>query len=156
MEGDSDPTWFSVEWMQELRPLSTAYGPITYGDLAKLMAMFPEVEDIQRHVGDVVAGTRTPIPSDLPPAVAEALAQVAELNEWAILSVSYPQLPADVLAGRPLQRKLICRSFSDCTSAPRNGMISGCFPLDNFYKALPEHKQLIALKHGLSESPPRT
>jgi hypothetical protein len=34
--------------MQELHPLSTTYGPITYGDLAKLMAMFPEVEDIQR------------------------------------------------------------------------------------------------------------
>ena len=38
--------------------------------------------------------------------------------------LSYPEMVADVLAGRPLQRKLICRTFSDCTTAPRNGMIS--------------------------------
>jgi hypothetical protein len=107
LEDESDPTWFSVEWMQELRPLSTAYGPITYGDLAKLMAMFPEVEDIQRHVGDVVAGTRTPIPTDLPPAIAEALAQVAALNEWAILSVASDPaalLPTGRLASDVLRR----------------------------------------------------
>ena len=46
--------------------------------------------------------------------------------------LSYPDLPADVLAGRPFQRKRICRTFSDCTTAPRNGMISGCYPLDPF------------------------
>ena len=107
MEDESDPTWFSVEWMQELQPLSTASGPITYGDLAKLMAMFPEVVDIQRHVGGVVAGTRKPIPTDLPPAVAEALAQVAELNEWAILSVASDPaalLPTGRLASDVLRR----------------------------------------------------
>jgi hypothetical protein len=107
LEDESDLTWFSVEWMQELRPLSTAYGPITYGDLAKLMAMFPEVEDIQRHVSEVAAGTRTPLPSDLPPAVAEALAQEAELNEWAILSVASDPaalLPTGRLASDMLRR----------------------------------------------------
>ena len=31
--------------------------------------------------------------------------------------LSYPELPADTLAGRPLVRKKICRTFSDCTSA---------------------------------------
>src|SRR5690606_22525235 len=49
--------------------------------------------------------------------------------------LSYPDLPADVLAGRPLANKKICRTFSDCTTAPRNGMVSGCYPLDPFYKA---------------------
>src|SRR5690606_6595148 len=29
------------------------------------------------------------------------------------MMLSYPHLPADVLAGRPLQRTLICRTFSD-------------------------------------------
>ena len=38
--------------------------------------------------------------------------------------LSYPNMPADVLAGRQLQRKKICRTFSDCTTAPRNGLIS--------------------------------
>ena len=52
--------------------------------------------------------------------------------------LAYPELPADVLAGRPLRRKSICRTFSDCTTGPRMGMISGCFPLDPFYMARPE------------------
>jgi 2,4-dienoyl-CoA reductase-like NADH-dependent reductase (Old Yellow Enzyme family) len=52
--------------------------------------------------------------------------------------LAYPDLPADVLAGRPLRRKSICRTFSDCTTGPRMGMISGCFPLDPFYMARPE------------------
>jgi 2,4-dienoyl-CoA reductase-like NADH-dependent reductase (Old Yellow Enzyme family) len=46
-----------------------------------------------------------------------------------------PELPADVLAGRPLQRKRLCRTFSDCTTAPRRGLVSGCYPLDPLYKA---------------------
>jgi 2,4-dienoyl-CoA reductase-like NADH-dependent reductase (Old Yellow Enzyme family) len=47
-----------------------------------------------------------------------------------------PELPADVLAGRPLQRKRLCRTFSDCTTAPRRGEVSGCYPLDPFYKEM--------------------
>ena len=60
--------------------------------------------------------------------------------------LSYPELPADVLTGKPLARKKICRTFSDCTTAPRNGLVSGCFPLDEFYKSMPEFKQLVELK----------
>ncbi|MCP4535507.1 MAG: NADH:flavin oxidoreductase, partial [Delftia sp.] len=52
--------------------------------------------------------------------------------------LSYPDMVADVLAGRPLQHKRICRTFSDCTTAPRNGLVSGCYPLDDFYKGRPE------------------
>jgi hypothetical protein len=60
--------------------------------------------------------------------------------------LSYPQLPADVLAGRPLQRKMICRTFSDCTTGPRRGLVSGCYPLDPFYVAHPDAEKLKALK----------
>jgi 2,4-dienoyl-CoA reductase-like NADH-dependent reductase (Old Yellow Enzyme family) len=38
--------------------------------------------------------------------------------------LAYPEMPADTLAGRKLNRKRICRTFSDCTTAPRNGLIS--------------------------------
>ncbi len=58
------------------------------------------------------------------------------------MMLSYPELPADVLSGAPLQRKAICRTFSDCTTAPRSGMISGCYPLDPFYKQRPEAARL--------------
>jgi 2,4-dienoyl-CoA reductase-like NADH-dependent reductase (Old Yellow Enzyme family) len=54
------------------------------------------------------------------------------------LVLSYPDLPRDLLAGRELQKKRLCRTFSDCTTAPRNGMKSGCFPLDPYYRAMPE------------------
>lgn len=63
--------------------------------------------------------------------------------------LSYPQLPADALAGRPLARKLICRTFSDCTTAPRNGLVSGCYPLDDFYRQRPERETLEAAKRAL-------
>jgi len=62
------------------------------------------------------------------------------------MALSYPELPADVLAGRPLARKLLCRTFSDCTSAPRGGLVSGCYPLDSFYRARPEREALEKLK----------
>jgi hypothetical protein len=41
---------------------------------------------------------------------------------------------------------LICRTFSDCTTAPRNGLISGCYPLDKYYSAKPEFQQLKEIK----------
>ena len=60
--------------------------------------------------------------------------------------LSYPEMVADVLEGKPLQRKRLCRTFSDCTTAPRNGLVSGCFPLDEFYKGRPEAEQLKKVK----------
>ena len=60
--------------------------------------------------------------------------------------LSYPTLPADSLAGRPLTRGAVCRTFSDCTTAPRHGLRSGCYPLDAFYKALPEAAEVKAIK----------
>jgi 2,4-dienoyl-CoA reductase-like NADH-dependent reductase (Old Yellow Enzyme family) len=62
------------------------------------------------------------------------------------MALSYPEMIADVLEGKPLQRKLICRTFSDCTTAPRNGLVSGCYPLDSFYKERSEAAQLERLK----------
>jgi hypothetical protein len=61
--------------------------------------------------------------------------------------LSYPELPADSLAGKPLVRGAVCRTFSDCTSAPRNGLRSGCYPLDDYYKALePEASEMKVIK----------
>lgn len=60
--------------------------------------------------------------------------------------LTYPEMPIDVLAGNELDRKRICRSFSDCTTAPRKGLVSGCYPLDDYYKELPEAEILKQLK----------
>ncbi|HEY2839930.1 MAG TPA: NADH:flavin oxidoreductase, partial [Pirellulales bacterium] len=63
--------------------------------------------------------------------------------------LSYPELPTDVLEHGQLARKKICRTFSDCTTAPRNGMVSGCYPLDPFYKERPEAERVRELKREM-------
>jgi len=50
------------------------------------------------------------------------------------MTLSYPSLPLDVIEGRRVHRKSICRTFSDCTTAPRAGLPSGCYPLDPQYR----------------------
>jgi 2,4-dienoyl-CoA reductase-like NADH-dependent reductase (Old Yellow Enzyme family) len=63
--------------------------------------------------------------------------------------LSYPELPHDVLITGKWQRKLVCRTFSDCTTAPRHGIVSGCYPLDAYYKQLPERQELQKIKQQL-------
>jgi 2,4-dienoyl-CoA reductase-like NADH-dependent reductase (Old Yellow Enzyme family) len=64
------------------------------------------------------------------------------------VALSYPELPADVLSGAPMRRKSICRTFSDCTTGPRLGLVSGCYPLDPFYAGHPDAIRLRELKAG--------
>jgi 2,4-dienoyl-CoA reductase-like NADH-dependent reductase (Old Yellow Enzyme family) len=68
------------------------------------------------------------------------------------IALSYPDLPADVLAGRPLKRASFCRTFSDCTTGPRLGLVSGCFPLDPFYRARPEAVQIRDVRTGMGQA----
>ena len=60
--------------------------------------------------------------------------------------LSYPELPRDVLAGATLARKRICRTFSDCTTGPRKGLKSGCYPLDDYYRQREDAATLKQLK----------
>jgi 2,4-dienoyl-CoA reductase-like NADH-dependent reductase (Old Yellow Enzyme family) len=62
------------------------------------------------------------------------------------IMLSYPGLAADVLDGKPLVRKLFCRTFSDCTTGPRMGLVSGCYPLDPEYVNHPDHTALKEAK----------
>jgi len=64
--------------------------------------------------------------------------------------LAYPELPLDILQGRAPNKKRYCRTFSDCTTAPRNGIVSGCYPLDAHYKKTPEFKQLAAVKKAVA------
>jgi hypothetical protein len=63
--------------------------------------------------------------------------------------LSYPELPHDALTTGKLARKKVCRTFSDCTTAPRHGLISGCYPLDEHYKGLPQREELGEIKQRL-------
>lgn len=60
--------------------------------------------------------------------------------------LSYPEILWDASEGNPIQRKLVCRTFSDCTTAPRNGLVSGCYPLDKYYKDSEAALRLAAVK----------
>ncbi len=62
------------------------------------------------------------------------------------MMLTYPEMCADMLDGKTLARKKICRTFSDCTTAPRKGLVSGCYPLDEFYKERSEAKLLREAK----------
>ncbi|HWX23044.1 MAG TPA: NADH:flavin oxidoreductase [Candidatus Binatia bacterium] len=64
--------------------------------------------------------------------------------------LAYPTVLADALASGTLSTKSLCRTFSDCTTAPRNGLISGCYPLDKYYTAKPEFQKLKELKKGVT------
>lgn len=97
-----------------------------------------------------LVGTGYTYLQDYLPHVAQAVVRAGWVDAVGLgrMVLSYPDLPADALAGRPWGRKRVCRAFSDCTTAPRNGLVSGCFPLDPYYKQLPEAAKLKEAKRG--------
>ena len=68
-----------------------------------------------------------------PGSAKSATADFAGLGRMAL---SYPEYCADHLAGGKFDRRRICRTFGECTNAPRHGKVSGCYPLDSFYRQL--------------------
>lgn len=104
-----------------------------------LKQQFPEL---------LLVGTGYTYLQDYLPHVAQAALREGWIDSIGIgrMVLSYPQLPLDVLAGNASQTKRICRTFSDCTTAPRNALPSGCYPLDPHYKQSPEAGQLKIAK----------
>ncbi len=104
-----------------------------------LKSLFPELV----FVGTAYTYLQEYIPHVAQAAVREGWTDFAGLGR---MMLAYPELPRDVLEGKPLQTKRLCRTFSDCTTAPRNGLPSGCYPLDEFYKRSPLAEQLKRAK----------
>lgn len=98
----------------------------------------------------LVVGTGFTYLQDFIPQVAQAVVREGWMDFAGVgrLVLSYPELPHDSLTAGVLDRKKICRTFSDCTTAPRKGMVSGCFPLDPFYKGSELGVQFRALKQS--------
>jgi 2,4-dienoyl-CoA reductase-like NADH-dependent reductase (Old Yellow Enzyme family) len=95
-----------------------------------------------------LVGTGYSYLQDYLPQVAQAVVRKGWVDIVGLgrMVLSYPELPAETLATGKMARKKVCRTFSDCTTAPRNAIISGCFPLDPYYKALPEAELLKEVK----------
>jgi 2,4-dienoyl-CoA reductase-like NADH-dependent reductase (Old Yellow Enzyme family) len=105
--------------------------------------------------GAVVVGTGYSYLQEFLPHVAQHEVRTGGVDVVGLgrMVLSYPELPLDVLRGTALDRKRICRTLSDCTTAPRNGIVSGCFPLDPFYKAGEFAAALRRAKRGRRPSP---
>lgn len=102
----------------------------------------------RQHPGLVFVGSGYSYLQEWLPHVAQAVVRQGQVDSIGLgrMVLSYPELPADVLAGKGMTRKKVCRTFSDCTTAPRNGIVSGCFPLDPYYKTRSDKKRLDRLK----------
>jgi NADPH2 dehydrogenase len=98
----------------------------------------------------IIVGTGYTYLQDFLPNVAQAAVRQGWVDSVGLgrMVLSYPELPLDVIEGRQMARKRLCRTFSDCTTAPRNGLPSGCYPLDSFYKEMDEAAQLKQLKNA--------
>ena len=88
------------------------------------------------------------------PNVAQADVRAGRVDAVGIgrMVLSYHDLPADVVEGRGLDRRRICRTFSDCTTAPRNGLVSGCYPLDAHYGKMPARVELTRAKRAAEQA----
>lgn len=84
------------------------------------------------------------------PHVAQAQVRLGRVDFVGLgrMMLAYPEFPRQVLEEGKVDRRRLCRTFSDCTTAPRHGMVSGCFPLDPFYRERPEAERLKEIKAG--------
>jgi len=106
-------------------------------------------EELKAHAGSLLCvGSGYTYLQDYLPNVAQAVVRKKMIDFVGLgrMVLSYPEMPDDILEGKELNRRKICRTFSDCTTAPRKGLVSGCYPLDHFYKDLPEAKILKEIK----------
>ena len=123
-------------------------------DVARQMKVAREVK-AQAPAGMLVVGSGYSYLQEHLPLVAQAAVREGWVDAVGLgrMVLSYPAMLTDAIAGRPLEKKFICRTFSECTTAPRNGIISGCYPLDKFYTQRPEFEQLKAIKKQAAEQP---
>jgi NADPH2 dehydrogenase len=85
----------------------------------------------------IVVGSAYSYLQDFLPHVAQAAIREGWVDFVGLgrMILSYPGLLHDAAEGRTIQHRLVCRTFSDCTTAPRKGLPSGCYPLDEHYKS---------------------
>jgi len=109
------------------------------------------VRDLKHEFPDLVLiGSALSYLQDYLPHVAQGLVREGwmDMVGYGRMVLSYWDLPADTLENGELTKKRICRTFSDCTTGPRNGILSGCYPLDPYYRDLPEAAELREIKRA--------
>jgi 2,4-dienoyl-CoA reductase-like NADH-dependent reductase (Old Yellow Enzyme family) len=131
-----------------LYPPSDGYQP-PEDPLSGVARQLRASRDLKREFPDLlVVGSALSYLQEYLPHVAQALVREGWMDFAGLgrMVLTYWDLPRDALERGKLEKKRLCRTFSDCTTAPRNGLVSGCYPLDKHYAALPEGAQLRAIK----------
>lgn len=109
---------------------------------AALKSRFPDL---------VMVGSAYTYLQEYLPHVAQAVVRAGMVDTVGLgrMVLSYPTLPKDTLGSGQMTHNRICRTFSDCTTAPRNGLVSGCYPLDPVYKGMAEAAELKQIKAAM-------
>jgi NADPH2 dehydrogenase len=96
----------------------------------------------------IIVGTAYTYLQDFLPHVAQAAVRDGWVDAVGLgrMVLAYPEVLRDAVEGKTIEHKRICRTFSDCTTAPRNGLPSGCYPLDGYYKNTELAERLKAVK----------
>ena len=116
------------------------------GATRRLKAQFPDM---------IFVGSAYTYLQDFLPAVAQAVVREGwvDLVGLGRMVLTYPEFLWNASQGHSVDRKRICRTFSDCTTAPRNGLPSGCYPLDGWYRDSALAEKLQTAKRHSSEKP---
>jgi 2,4-dienoyl-CoA reductase-like NADH-dependent reductase (Old Yellow Enzyme family) len=130
-------------------PPSDGYQP-AHDPLIDVARQIHVVKEIRARASKnlVIIGTAYSYLQEYLPHVAQAVIRQGWTDMVGLgrVSLSYPAILSDAAHKGTIEKKLICRTFSDCTTAPRNGLISGCYPLDKYYSAKPEFALLKEIK----------
>jgi|SRR5579864_7469219 len=132
-------------------PPSDGYSP-PHDPLVEVARQMECTRELKRHFPELIfVGTGYTYFQDFLLNVAQAAVRDGwtDLVGLGRMVLSYPGILWDAVNGHPLNHKLICRTFSDCTTAPRSGLQSGCYPLDGYYKKSEMAVQLKAVKAKL-------
>ncbi len=105
----------------------------------ELKALFPKL---------ILVGTGYSYLQEYLPHVAEYYIRNGHVDVVGIgrVVLSYPAMLADATTKGKIETRFVCRTFSDCTTAPRNGLRSGCYPLDDYYKTFEDAPKLKVIK----------
>ena len=116
-------------------------------DVARHINVVRELKK-QAPAGVVVVGSAYSYLQEYLPHVAQHVVRHnwADIVGLGRMVLSYPRALADAVEKGELTTKFLCRTFSDCTTAPRNGLASGCYPLDPYYAGRPESSRLKEIK----------
>ena len=105
----------------------------------QLKAQFPNL---------ILVGTGYSYLQEYLPHVAEYYVRSGHVDSIGIgrAVLSYPTMLSHATTQGKLEPRYVCRTFSDCTTAPRNGLRSGCYPLDEYYKKFEDAPRLKEIK----------